>query len=77
MNGINYIKKDQSLIHAIKNFLDFGIVALNFAGEDRERRHSVIHILLAFGEITHFKGLNSCIVFCVECNNINFCNPVW
>ena len=26
---------------------------------------------------THFKGLNSCIVFFVECNNINFCNAVW
>ena len=40
MNKINCNKKDQSLIHATKNFLDFGIVALNFAGEDRERRHS-------------------------------------
>ena len=38
----------------LKNFLTIGIVALNFAGEDREKRHS--H-LLAFGEITHFKGL--------------------
>ena len=54
MNEINCIKKDQSLIHATKNFLDFGIVALNFAGEGRERRRSVIHILRAFGEITHF-----------------------
>ena len=46
----------------LKSFLDAGIVALNFAGEDRD-----IHILLAFGEITHFKGLNSCIVFCFDC----------
>ena len=42
MNEINCIKKDQSLIHETKNFFDFGIVALNFAGEDRERRHSVM-----------------------------------
>ena len=43
-----------------KNFLDFGIVALSFElcsrREDQERRHSVIPILLAFGEITHFEG---------------------
>ena len=65
----------------LKNFLDVGIVALNFAGEeageDREKRHSVIHILLAFGEITHIKELNSCIVFSFDCNNINFCSAVW
>ena len=40
----------------LENFLDVGIVALNFAVGDRENRHShlIIHILLAFGEITHF-----------------------
>ena len=32
MKEINCIKKDQSLIHATKNFVDFGIVYLNFAG---------------------------------------------
>ena len=72
MNEINCIKKDRSLIHVTKYFLDLGIIALNFAGEDRGRRHSLIHILLAFDEITHLKGLNSCNIFCVECNNINF-----
>ena len=56
----------------LKNFLDVGIVALNFVGEVREG----IHILLAFGEITHFKGPNSCIAFCFDCNNINFCSAV-
>ena len=63
----------------LKNFLDVGIIALNFAGEDREKRHSdlIVLILLAFGEITHFKGLNFCIVFCFECNNIIFCSAVW
>ena len=25
----------------------------------------------------HFKGPNPCIVFFVECSNINFCNAVW
>ena len=74
MNEINCIKKDQSLIHATKNFLDVEIVgvALNFAGKDRVKR-----LLLAFGEITHFKGLNSCIAFCFDCNDINFCSAVW
>ena len=79
MNEINCIKKDQSLIHVTKNFLDFGIVPLNFAGVrrgSREKTFSDSHFA-CFGEITHFKGLNSCIVFFVECNNINFCNAVW
>ena len=38
MNEINSIEKDQLLTHATKNFLDFGIVALNFAEEDRYSR---------------------------------------
>ena len=41
-----------------KNFLDFGIVALNFAGVRRGSREKTFSdsILLAFGEITHFEG---------------------
>ena len=40
MNEINCMKKDQSLIHATKKFSRcWGIVALNFAGKDREKRH--------------------------------------
>ena len=50
------------------------IVALNFAREDREKRHSEF---AAFGEVAHFKGLSSCIVFCLDCSNINFCSVVW
>ena len=53
MNEINCIKKDQSLTHATKNSLDVGIVALNFAGEDRRRRRSVAHILLQRTKLLH------------------------
>ena len=35
-----------------------------------------IQILFAFGEVTHFKGLNFSIVFCFDCSNINFCSAV-
>ena len=42
MNEINCIKKDQSLIHETKDLLDFGIVALNFAGS-REKTFSDSH----------------------------------
>ena len=39
----------------LENLLDVGIVALNFAGEDLENRHShlIVHIFLAFGEISN------------------------
>ena len=45
----------------LKIFLDVEIT-----GEDREKRDSY---LACFGEITHFKRLNSCIGFCFGCNN--------
>ena len=64
MNKIDCIKKDQSLIHHMRqNFLDCGIVALRLNFDfvvvrrgSREDRHSLIPILLAFGEISHFEG---------------------
>ena len=58
MNEINRIKKDQSLIHATKtsSILESLRLILQESGEDQERRHSVVPILLAFGEITHFEG---------------------
>ena len=57
----------------LENFLDVGIIALNFAGEDRENRHShlIIHILLAFGEIRilawSFVLIVITLIFAVQC----------
>ena len=51
MNEINCVKKDQSLIHATKKF------SLTLGSQERIKRKD-IHILLAYGEITHFKILN-------------------
>ena len=47
----------------LKNFLDVEIIALNFAGVEIIERKDII------GEITHFKGQNSCIVLCFDCDN--------
>ena len=55
----------------LNNFLDVGIVALNFGLCCLQERieEKDIHNLLAFGDIIHFEGLNPCIVFYFDCNN--------
>ena len=64
-------RKIRSLINATKQFARLCDHCFKFwpllCLQGRTERKDT-HILLAFGDITYFEGLNSCIVLCFDCN---------